>query len=63
MPHFSVGIKNKSFIALSKRLKSKIYKNAYEATKDIKDGMTVCVGGFGLCGIPENLIKAIGFHK
>lgn len=38
---------------------SKIYENAHEATKDIKDGMTICAGGFGLCGIPENLIKAI----
>jgi 3-oxoacid CoA-transferase subunit A len=27
-----------------------------DAIKDIKDGMTLCVGGFGLCGIPENLI-------
>ena len=31
----------------------------YQATKDIKDGMTLCVGGFGLCGIPENLIEAL----
>ena len=30
-----------------------------EAVKDIKDGDTLCVGGFGLCGIPENLINAI----
>jgi hypothetical protein len=38
---------------------SKIFESAAEATKDIKDGMTLCAGGFGLCGIPENLIKAI----
>ena len=24
--------------------------------------MTICAGGFGLCGIPENLIKAIAEH-
>lgn len=30
-----------------------------EAIKDIKDGMTIMVGGFGLVGIPENLIKAL----
>jgi 3-oxoacid CoA-transferase subunit A len=30
-----------------------------DAIKDIKSGMTVCVGGFGLCGIPENLIQAM----
>jgi 3-oxoacid CoA-transferase len=46
--------------ALSMRgFASKIYESAHEATKDIKDGMTICAGGFGLCGIPENLIKAI----
>jgi 3-oxoacid CoA-transferase subunit A len=37
----------------------KIYQNAFEATFDVKDGATICLGGFGLCGIPENLIKAI----
>jgi 3-oxoacid CoA-transferase len=38
---------------------TKIYDSAAEATKDIKDGATICAGGFGLCGIPENLITAI----
>lgn len=38
---------------------SRIYESAAEATKDIKDGMTICAGGFGLCGIPENLIASI----
>jgi 3-oxoacid CoA-transferase subunit A len=32
---------------------------ADEAIKDIQDGMTVMVGGFGLCGIPENCIAAL----
>jgi 3-oxoacid CoA-transferase subunit A len=41
------------------RFSSKIFDNAAEATKDIKDGSTICAGGFGLCGIPENLIQAI----
>ena len=36
-----------------------IYTNFHEAISGIKDGMTVMVGGFGLCGIPENLIKAL----
>lgn len=27
--------------------------------KDIRDGSKLLVGGFGLCGIPENLIKAL----
>jgi len=38
---------------------NKIYKNADEAIADIKDGMTLMLGGFGLCGIPENCIAAL----
>lgn len=39
---------------------TKIYKSAEEAINDvIKDCMTIHAGGFGLCGIPENLIAAI----
>lgn len=38
----------------------KIYPNADAALKDLLfDGMTICSGGFGLCGIPERLIDAI----
>lgn len=33
-----------------------------EATRDLKDGSTILAGGFGLCGIPENLIKAVAKH-
>ncbi len=37
-----------------------IFPSAQEAIKDIiRDGMTIMAGGFGLCGIPENLIEAI----
>jgi 3-oxoacid CoA-transferase subunit A len=38
---------------------NKVYKNAEEAVADIKDGMTLMIGGFGLCGIPENSIAAL----
>lgn len=39
---------------------SKVYETANEALADIvKDGQTVAVGGFGLCGIPESLIEAL----
>jgi len=38
---------------------NKVYKNADEAIADIKDGMTLMLGGFGLCGIPENCISAL----
>lgn len=34
-------------------------KNVYEAISDITDGMTLMLGGFGLCGIPENTIAAL----
>ena len=38
---------------------NKIIPNADEAVKDVFDGATIMVGGFGLCGIPENLIRAL----
>jgi 3-oxoacid CoA-transferase subunit A len=38
---------------------NKVYKNADEAITDIKDGMTLMLGGFGLCGIPENCIASL----
>lgn len=38
---------------------NKVLRDADEAVAMIPDGATIMVGGFGLCGIPENLIKAI----
>tara|TARA_Y100000590_G_scaffold470750_1_gene669299 strand:+ start:71965 stop:72660 length:696 start_codon:yes stop_codon:yes gene_type:complete len=38
---------------------SKIYKNATEALADLKSGMSLMSGGFGLCGIAENCIDAL----
>jgi 3-oxoacid CoA-transferase subunit A len=38
---------------------NKIVKNADEAIKDIGDNTTLMLGGFGLCGIPENCIAAL----
>lgn len=39
---------------------SKVFQDAIGVIKDVvKDGQTLMVGGFGLCGIPENLIMAI----
>ena len=41
-------------------MKSKVFPDAASALADIVfDGMTVMAGGFGLCGIPENLIVAL----
>lgn len=37
----------------------KVIASAEEAIKDITDGMTILLGGFGLCGIPENCITAL----
>jgi len=38
---------------------NKVVANADDAVHDIQDGATIMVGGFGLCGIPENLIRAL----
>lgn len=38
---------------------NKVVKNAEEAIEGLENGMTLMFGGFGLCGIPENSIKAI----
>jgi len=38
---------------------NKVFKNADEAIHDIQDGMVLMLGGFGLCGIPENCIAAL----
>lgn len=38
---------------------NKVVSSAAEAVKDIQDGMTLMLGGFGLCGIPENCISAL----
>ena len=37
----------------------KVVAGADEAVKGIEDGATIMMGGFGLCGIPENLIAAL----
>lgn len=38
---------------------SKVVENAAAAIRDIQDGATLMLGGFGLCGIPENCITAL----
>lgn len=37
----------------------KIFSSAKEAVADIPSGSTLVIGGFGLCGIPENLLNAL----
>ncbi|MBK7886515.1 MAG: CoA transferase subunit A [Bacteroidetes bacterium] len=38
---------------------NKVVKGAEDAIQDIKDGEVIMLGGFGLCGIPENCIAAL----
>lgn len=38
---------------------NKVVNGAEEAIRDIADGATIMLGGFGLCGIPENCIAAL----
>lgn len=38
---------------------NKVYNNAADAVADIKDNAVIMLGGFGLCGIPENCIAAL----
>lgn len=38
---------------------NKVVKDAAEAIRDIQDGAIIMLGGFGLCGIPENCIAAL----
>jgi 3-oxoacid CoA-transferase subunit A len=38
---------------------NKVVGSAEEAIRDVFDGAVVMIGGFGLCGIPENLIRAL----
>src|SRR5579863_9407592 len=38
---------------------NKVVSSADEAIRDVFDGATIMIGGFGLCGMPENLIRAL----
>jgi len=38
-----------------------VYQNALSCLHDFSKGFVFMVGGFGLCGVPENLISAIHF--
>lgn len=40
-------------------MSSKVYQDAKSAIAGVQDNMTLLVGGFGLCGIPENCIEAL----
>jgi len=49
-----------SEVTLRASSKKKVYPDAASALRDVvTDGMTLMCGGFGVCGIPENLIAAL----
>lgn len=58
---------NKKFLSLQARTfshhtpqnGSKIYSTAAAAVQDVKDGNTLLIGGFGVCGVPQSLINAL----
>jgi 3-oxoacid CoA-transferase subunit A len=45
--------------AIAGILVNKVYPSADATIFDVRDGVTIMVGGFGLCGIPEDLIEAL----
>jgi len=55
----TTGNLNFRFLSVSTSAKVKFYENAELAVEDIQDGSKLLVGGFGLCGIPENLIGGL----
>ncbi|XP_032786788.1 succinyl-CoA:3-ketoacid coenzyme A transferase 1, mitochondrial [Daphnia magna] len=54
-----IGFQNKNSFSTSSQKKAHFYDNPFEAVKDIPSGSKLLVGGFGLCGIPENLISGL----
>ena len=38
---------------------NKVFSSALDALHDLQDEVTIMLGGFGLCGIPENCINAL----
>jgi 3-oxoacid CoA-transferase A subunit len=59
-PKIKLKIKKKTKkIDLKLNMINKVVKNADEAVADIFEGATLMLGGFGLCGIPENSIQAL----
>src|SRR3954464_15781662 len=50
---------SESRAAILPAMTGKLVPSAEEAVRDVADGMTLVVGGFGLCGIPEAAIAAL----
>uniref|UniRef100_A0A7M4FGD9 Succinyl-CoA:3-ketoacid-coenzyme A transferase n=1 Tax=Crocodylus porosus TaxID=8502 RepID=A0A7M4FGD9_CROPO len=59
LPCVNLWLSCSCYFSTSNQLNTKFYTDPVEAVKDIPDGATLLVGGFGLCGIPENLIGGL----
>ena len=46
------------FLSFSRHI-SKVFNSSAEAVSDIKSGSKLLIGGFGVCGVPENLLRAL----
>ncbi|XP_064882875.1 succinyl-CoA:3-ketoacid coenzyme A transferase 1, mitochondrial-like isoform X2 [Oncorhynchus nerka] len=57
--NFTHSLNKMCGFSTSSQRKSQFYTDPTEAVKDIPSGATILVGGFGLCGIPENLINSL----
>jgi len=50
---------NCGFLRNGKQTVNKVFKDAAAALHDVQAGATIMLGGFGLCGIPENCIAGL----
>lgn len=48
---------------LTKSFSSKVIKSSKDAVADIKSGSRILIGGFGICGIPENLLRELSERR
>lgn len=55
--------RNTRFLSTTSTNFVQIYNSAAEAIHDVKSNSTILCGGFGLCGIPENLFQAVSETK
>lgn len=58
-PHLPALSFSKRYLSVARVLSAKFFESADDAVSDIGDSSSVMVGGFGVCGIPENLIAAL----
>lgn len=57
--HYTSRLSSTRYLSISSSLNAKLCASAEEAVSEIPDGARIMVGGFGLCGIPENSIRTL----